>query len=77
MEKAGISLEGTLTLREELDQILHTTDKVDSEALSDFYSILEKVNYSSKSISRSDYERAYLLLLSIKSKLASSKVGGE
>jgi hypothetical protein len=77
VKKIGISFEHTLTLREELVQILSATDKVDNEILRDFYSILEKVDYSLKPISRGDYEKAYLLLLSVRTKLTSSEVSGK
>ncbi|MEM4522951.1 MAG: transglutaminase domain-containing protein [Nitrososphaeria archaeon] len=71
LKEYGISLENTLTFREELSRIFNFSGKEISEVMVKFYSILEKVSYSLQPISRGDYEGAYFLLMSIKAAFTS------
>jgi hypothetical protein len=70
----GITLADTFTLREEMGSILSGLHNVGVEPLRDLYSAFEKVDYSLKPVSRTDYETAYLAQRSIRGSSSSAKV---
>jgi hypothetical protein len=77
MERINITFKQNLTLREEMAIILRDAPNIHYESLNELYSEFEKVDYSLKSISRKDYEIAYLAFLSIKNDISSILVSSK
>ena len=69
IKNTGVPLQDTMTLREESATILDGLKTLSDKDVSRLYSAFEKVDYTLKPVARSDYEMAYLSLLSVRNDL--------